>query len=199
MRGNVIPAAQLDPVAVGRMLREMESEALALVRTVGIAGAAIDVERMVAMRYAGQSFELGVPLPDGSLRASQFARVMALFAESYRQRYHAPGQDTPVEFVRWHVRVTARQEPIELRTNRSRRKLKDAVKGKRYAYIPERASFAACTVYDRDALPSSCSFTGPAIIEEIESTVFVGHGAAIRVDGDGDIAVTRPRRGRRSP
>ena len=194
VRGKVVAAEQLDPAALGRMLDDMKSEGLALVKTVGVASADIAVERTVAMRYAGQSFELSVPLPHGTLAARHFAQVKARFAKAYRERYHALTEETPVEFVRWHVRVTAGQRPIDLKANRSRRKLKDSVKGRRRAYIPERSAYAECTVYDRNALPVNCTFAGPAIIEEVESTVFVGQAGSIRVDGDGDIVVTRALR-----
>ena len=194
VRGKSIAGGELDAVKVGRMLEEMQREGLALVKTVGVAGTDIEVERMVAMRYAGQSFELNVPLPPGALSARHFAAVTKLFAASYKERYHALTEESPVEFVRWHVRVTARQPQLELKPGRGRRRLQDAVKGKRRAYIPERSAFADCPVYDRHALPLNCTFKGPAIIEEIESTVFVGQAASIRVDGDGDIMVTRTMR-----
>jgi N-methylhydantoinase A len=39
-----------------------------------------------------------------------------------------------------------------------------------------------CPVYDRYALRTGATFSGPALIEERESTCVVGPGAQVRVD-----------------
>ena len=39
-----------------------------------------------------------------------------------------------------------------------------------------------CTVYDRYALPNGAVFSGPALVEERESTCVIGPGAQVRVD-----------------
>ena len=48
--------------------------------------------------------------------------------------------------------------------------------------MPERAGFVSCPVYDRYRLARGAGFSGPAIIEERESTVVVGTMGAVTVD-----------------
>ena len=57
-----------------------------------------------------------------------------------------------------------------------------AVKGSRLAYFPEYGRFVETPVYNRYALAPGATFTGPAIIEERESTVVVGVRGQVRVD-----------------
>jgi N-methylhydantoinase A len=58
----------------------------------------------------------------------------------------------------------------------------DARKGWRQAYFSEEGGFVETAIYDRYALDPGAEFTGPAIVEERESTLIIGvHGRA-RVD-----------------
>jgi N-methylhydantoinase A len=50
--------------------------------------------------------------------------------------------------------------------------------------MPEAGSFVNCPIYDRYALSEGIRLRGPAVIEEHESTVVIGPGAAIKVDSN---------------
>jgi N-methylhydantoinase A len=52
----------------------------------------------------------------------------------------------------------------------------------RRAYFPERGEYIETAVYDRYALNAGTKFTGPAIVEERESTLIVGARGRARVD-----------------
>jgi N-methylhydantoinase A len=66
---------------------------------------------------------------------------------------------------------------------------KDARKGSRPAYFPERGGYVETAIYDRYALQPGMSFTGPAIVEERESTLIVGANAQARVDERRNVVV----------
>ena len=48
--------------------------------------------------------------------------------------------------------------------------------------MPEQGSFVLAPVYDRDLLSAGTEVKGPAIVEERNSTAFVGAGAVAQVD-----------------
>lgn len=54
------------------------------------------------------------------------------------------------------------------------------LKGNRPVYFP--GGYRDIAVYDRYLLTPGTHFTGPAIIEERESTIFVGQGCTCRID-----------------
>src|SRR3989475_206880 len=56
------------------------------------------------------------------------------------------------------------------------------LKATRMAYFAEAGGFVETPVYDRYALRPGAGFTGPAIVEERESTAVVGPGGRCRVD-----------------
>ena len=64
------------------------------------------------------------------------------------------------------------------------------MKTRRQAYFPEAAGYVDTAVYDRDALAPGTRFTGPAIVEERESTTVVGPGATVTVDAHRSLILT---------
>jgi N-methylhydantoinase A len=59
--------------------------------------------------------------------------------------------------------------------------------------VAESRAYADVPVYDRYTLAAGSTLTGPAIIEERESTVVIGTGAGLRVDPIGTLVVDLPR------
>ena len=57
-----------------------------------------------------------------------------------------------------------------------------AIKGERPIYLPEQQSLVSAPVYDRYRLAPGAAFSGPAVVEERESTLIVGPHARARVD-----------------
>jgi len=91
-----------------------------------------------------------------------------------------------VEFVNFRVRASLPVRLLELPRLKGRGgRLEQAVKGERPAYSGLAADFVPFTVYDRYQLSPGAAFSGPAIIEERESTVIVDERAKVRVDDFG--------------
>ena len=63
----------------------------------------------------------------------------------------------------------------------------DARKGARRAWVPEARGFADVPVFDRYRLAAGVTLSGPAIVEERESTVVLGAGTWARVDEWGNL------------
>ena len=55
--------------------------------------------------------------------------------------------------------------------------------------MPELGGMTEVTVYDRYRLGPGAAFTGPAIVEERESTTVIGPGAAVTIDAEGNLVV----------
>jgi len=91
-----------------------------------------------------------------------------------------------VEFVTFKVRASLPEKPFKLpQLNNPQGRIEDCIKGTRQAFSVEQKDFIPFTVYDRQKLFGGAKFTGPAIIEERESTIVVGEDAKISVDQHG--------------
>ncbi len=61
--------------------------------------------------------------------------------------------------------------------------------GARAVYFPECGGFVDCPVYDRYLLGVDAVVTGPAVIEERETTVILLPGDRAAVDGHGNLII----------
>jgi N-methylhydantoinase A len=169
----------LDPNAVNAMYEEMAAQALAVVRR-STGAAEVALVRAVDARYVGQGYELTVPVSSGPLDAAALGRVRARFDETYAARYGYSSPTEPVEAVTWKLSAIAGSPRIALpKTHPVGR---NASKGVRAAYFPERKGFVDTPVYDRYALAAGATIAGPAIVEERESTTVLPPGTTATVD-----------------
>jgi N-methylhydantoinase A len=53
----------------------------------------------------------------------------------------------------------------------------------------EEKGWLACAVYDRYKLPAGCVFTGPALVEERESTCIIGPGSKAHIDRSANLII----------
>ena len=139
------------------------------------------VERAADCRYAGQSFELTVPIDD----AFDADTVADRFHDAHERAY-GYALEEGVEVV--NLRATATvpgSEPTVRHDGEG-----DALVGTREAHFPGTAPREA-TVYDRNRLPEGTAISGPAILEQAESTTVVPPTWAGEVGDDGTLTMTR--------
>jgi len=184
--------AQVDLAGLNRLLDDLARDAARVVEASHPAGSTLVVERSVAVRYEGQSFELDVPAPNGPLDAAALAAIASTFGQGYRDRYHAEVEQGALQSVRWRVRVRAvggRTEPQLGGGSRPVPQAAAARKGTRPVWDGDTGRYADTAVYDRLALVPGAVIDGPAIFEEAESTVCIGAGGQATVEADGTLRV----------
>jgi N-methylhydantoinase A len=136
----------------------------------------------VDMRYAGQAYELTVPFGEG-YDQFDFDKLKQDFLRLYQDRYGYSRSD-PIQCVNWRLIAIGEVPKARLagQPNPGSRSLQACLKGRRRAYFPEAGGFIECNVYDRYKLWKGIRLTGPAIIEERESTCVVLPRQKVTVD-----------------
>jgi N-methylhydantoinase A len=148
-----------------------------------IAPADRHLTRTADMRYAGQNYELAVPLPDGPVTTATIAALSAGFAEAHRQRYGFIAAEEPVQLVTLRLEATGRVRKAELKSfPDAGPDASGAIIGERDVWFPEAGAFVHTPVYARDRLAPGNAFTGPAIVEQMDTTTVVLPGMHARVD-----------------
>lgn len=188
---------RLDGVDLARanaILAELTADARELVRAAGVPSAACVVKREAALRFAGQSYALPVPLPSGRLTRANLNQLRGEFIALYRKRYYRLNPDVAVELVHWRVSVSGPKPELAIAPIEPG--VRSARKGARPVYFSEAGRYLDCAIYDRFALPGGRHLRGPAVIEEPESTVVIGPGSSAAIDRDGNLMVTLAVAGR---
>jgi N-methylhydantoinase A len=180
---------ELDWSGVNGALEEMEAEGRDLLRASGVVDADIRVRRLCEMRYTGQGHEVTVELPGGSLCPDDAGRLATLYRKEYRRLYNREGPDVPLEALTWRLEVAAPPPEIRLEGEEEREATSGGQKGAREIYLPEEENFREVPVYDRYRLGPGAAFTGPAVIEEKESTVVLGPEGRAQIDAARNLIV----------
>ncbi|WP_323674466.1 hydantoinase/oxoprolinase family protein [Halorubellus sp. PRR65] len=137
------------------------------------------VERAADVRYAGQSFELTVPVADDFDADAVAERFHDAHESTYGYR-----MDDPLELV--NARTTAVVDRADVTVHYESRG--DPLKGRRQAFFDD--AYHETPVYDREALPVGETVDGPAILEQHESTVVVPPAWTGTVQPDGTFVMT---------
>lgn len=144
--------------------------------------------RTVAMRYAGQGYELEVPLGPGELDAGALALALSQFHDRYRQVYGYSDPGRPVDGVEWRLSGVASRPKVDFPPAEEREPAVPAAH--RPVYMGESHGFAECPVYDRAGLSPRDVIAGPAIVEERECTSVLLPGSSTSVDQRGNLVVS---------
>jgi N-methylhydantoinase A len=173
----------LDWQKANMLLAEMEAEGQALLEASDVLIGQISHRREADIRYVGQGHEVRVPLPDGQLDSSSISTITTSFEEVYSRLYERLSPSVPIEIISWRVISSGPKPEVRLQVPHTESKTAQAaLKGTREAYFPELGGYSTIPVYDRYRLFPGENFSGPAIVEERESTIIVGPDSHFRID-----------------
>jgi N-methylhydantoinase A len=147
----------------------------------------IHFERALELRYAIQKYELSVPVRNGALSKSDKAIWRRLFDQRHEQHYGTRADDQRVEIVNY--RLTAKvplPKPDPPRYPPRGESAAAALKGHRQAYFD---GWVECPVYAREKLGNGNRLVGPAIVEQVDSTIVIPPGHRAFVEGFGNIII----------
>jgi N-methylhydantoinase A len=179
----------IDPAERDAMLEDLRAEGRRVLAAAGSSPDAVRYRYGLDARYAGQGNEVTVWVADGSAWTLDDAAVLAAFETEYRRIFGLTIPDVPVEIVTWRLAISADADPVEPNpvaagTGAQPFRTRPVVFG--------RAMDAIDTpVYRRSELGAGDRFSGPAIVEERETTAVVRPGWHVEVGADGSMIATR--------
>jgi N-methylhydantoinase A len=186
----------LAPAAVQEIIDGLEAEARARLTEDGFTADRIEIRRSASLHYQGQSFELRVPLAAGRLDAAALAALEEAFGAEHERTYgHRAGVEEPVELVSLEVigrgipdtpraaSAAAASLPPDIAIANPRRR----------AYFGPGSTtsqgWLEARVVNRSALATP--HAGPCIVEEYDATCLVPPCWNARLDGYGNIVMSR--------
>lgn len=171
------------PAILQAQLDEMMAHARAELRREGIAEEAMIFNGLVDVRYKGQSYELTIPFEKD---------VLAAFHAAHTDRYGHAMPEWTVEVVNLRLQAVGLVEkpklvPESLVEDDGR----DAFLGHRAAVCDGQTGEQPIALYERERLWPGATFAGPALVFQMDSTVFIAPGWSARVDGYRNIVLER--------
>lgn len=179
--------SSFDPVRVKQLFADMEKEASAFVRSCD-QDANIKTEYKVYMRYAGQGWEIPVPLTVQHITKPDTADYKACFEREYEQLFARTVAGMEIEITVWSV--NAYTEPPEARPVQQQTHQRTLeTTNTRPLFDPALSTFVNATVAQRDAVKDTTQIIGPAMLTEDETTIIVPSSRDAVACGDGTIVV----------
>ena len=180
VRSYVARLGSLDLERVNALYVEMEASALKDLSAAGADPASVKFTRKADMRHVGQGFEIAVPVPGGTLVTAAEETLRANFFDAYATLFERRVEDVPVETMSWRLQAEAPAPELKLASKKDVDTVARA-HAQRELTLPGLATMTA-DVYDRYALAPGSTFSGPAIVEERESTAVAGPDCTLCVD-----------------
>jgi len=192
-------AASVDAAAVERCFAAMEAAGRAAISARAshpippvpgqmLAGEAI-ATRHLDMRYAGQSFDLTIPVAAPTTGAT-LAEAITLFHRQHARVYGYALPDSPVELVA--ARVTVETPAPEMRPQIVAVGANGAEPiGRRQAYFPTASAWLSTPVYRREHLIAGSQLVGPAIVEQYDAATVIPPGWGAVVDEGSNLVLER--------
>jgi N-methylhydantoinase A len=184
------PWAGGDATHVDQVLKDLEHQAVQSLRAAGFSDDRIEVTRQGDFKFAGQLWELTLPIPHhGSVTTADLEAVQEAFPARYEAEYGA-GTAWPVPVVMLTARVVARGRTDKLEpAGHDGGEAGDAAAagiGRRRIRRPFEDEIVDAAAYDAARLAPHTRLVGPAVVEHPFTTIQVPGGWELRVDGHGN-------------
>jgi N-methylhydantoinase A len=184
---------------VAAALERLAERARADLLAEGLAEEEMVLEPALDMRYAGQSYELTIPVgPIPDFRCLlQTSEVLHAFHAAHRQRFSYASEGEPVEIVNVRLKAIGRTtKPGFTRQPLGGIDPRKAHCGYKPVYFadpgaPHAARPLLAALYERERLAPGNIVVGPAILFQLDTTTAIPPGWAAAVDGWGNLLVDR--------
>ena len=179
--------SSFDPVRVKELFADMEKEASAFVRSCD-QDANIKTEYKVYMRYAGQGWEIPVPLTVQHITKPDTADYKACFEREYEQLFARTVAGMEIEITVWSVNAYTEPPEVHPVQQQGHQRTLETT-NTRPLFDPALSTFVNATVAQRDAVKDTTQIIGPAMLTEDETTIIVPSSRDAVACGDGTIVV----------
>lgn len=158
---------------------KLESEAIARLDREGVSSSDMNLERSISMRYAGQWRSLSVPIGSGE---GALDAAVERFHEEHEREYSFRRDEAGVELYQLMLRATGvTPKPRFPRHDAAARPRPQPV-SYRMTYWDETGGRTQTPIYDRAELLAGTRITGPAVIEQLDSTTVIPPEVPAEID-----------------
>jgi len=191
VRTNVVSIKNITIKEYNEIFDEMKKEAIENLAEEGFEKENIVFKGTSDMRYAGQAWELNIPVPINLYSENEFLKITKEFNRIHKRTYGYILKDGEVVFVNLRLSAIGLIPKIDINL-----KLPMGENATNYAYKGDRKvffnnKFIGCPIYDRSKLMPGNIIKGPVVIEEYGSTTTVSCNRKVSIDKLKNIIIER--------
>jgi N-methylhydantoinase A len=179
---------------VNDIAERMVADAIAQMESEGFAREQIDVQRSGDLRFAGQAYELTLPMPARNLTVEDAPSLFDEF-KAYYERTYGEGtawEGVPASLINYSVTVTGRQDRPALGSAPSDGGPgSDLVRETREVFLPAERRRETIPIIDDAKFTVGAKVEGPAVIDAVDTTIYVPPGTTAERDEYMNYVLTR--------
>jgi N-methylhydantoinase A len=195
VRSKLAGLNELDLDEVNGLFAQLTEQAKADLVAEGFLDAEIRLDAFLDLRYAGQGYELTVPCPAPPLKKSDLELMRQRFDAQHEQASGHKAETEPVELVSLRLISYGLVPQAKLSPAKATgRKLAEAKTGERRIYFGKEHGTLNCQIYTRDPLEPGHKISGPAVIEQLDTTTVIHPEQEGTVDNYRNIIIKETRK-----
>ena len=184
-----IPLAQADMDQVEQLFCRQIEAGKKIIAEEGVEIEELLVIHDVDMQFQGQTHILNFPVEETRLSRES---LQTAFEKAYWDRFEVELPEIRAVLVNLHTAVIGRRKPVPLAALMSAKEQKNTVDecltGSRKVWFE--SGWKETPVYKREFLPVKAKFNGPAVIEQLDTTIIVEPENQVEVDLNGNLIIT---------
>ena len=185
VRTHVVPLQAAGPAAVEEIFGEMQSQGNKLLKSEGISPENIRYRFSLDLRYVKQYHEVNVEITVDELQAETFAGIALKFhrQHNYLYGYSLEDENTAVELINLRLMCIGRtRKPAFQQEKYAGSDPSAAFKKRRNIFLPLQKKIEKVDVFDGLRLKFGNKISGPAIVEQVNTTALVTQEYNLMVD-----------------
>ena len=184
-----IPLSQMEMNQVDDIFCRQIEAGKKIIETEGVEIEELLVIHDVDMQFQGQTHILNFPVQETRLSRES---LQSAFEKAYWDRFNVELPEIRAVLVNLHTAVIGRRKPVPLATLMSAKEQKntidDCLSGTRRVWFE--SGWKETPVYKREFLMVNAKFKGPAVIEQLDTTIIVEPENQVEVDLEGNLIIT---------
>lgn len=176
---------------INDLFAEIEAAGIAHLEADGFARERIDTRRSIDMRYVGQVHECTVEIGSFVIDETTVGQLRDAFHGRHEQLYTYSERQTPIEVVNIESTLYGRVDRPALPRLAAGDAPADAIRSRRPMIFSADGAAIEGPVYDGERLGAGATIAGPAVIEEVTTTIVVEPGWQANLHESGCYVLTR--------
>ncbi|MBK18077.1 MAG: hydantoinase [Rhodospirillaceae bacterium] len=193
IRSDLRDLEGIDPAHVEAAFATLEERAAEELQEEGLGDEARNFLREVDLRYAGQGYELRVPIEGipTPLDAEGFDALTERFHERHEAVHGHAARGAPIEVVSYRLRAIVPVPKIEMASAVDQKLTRSEKPSGKRTFRDARGQSVDADVWRRQDLPTDSTIKGPIIVEQLDATTVVPGGWTVRLDNAGNLELYR--------
>ncbi len=182
------PLDNVDSDLISGILQRQSAQGRKLIDAEVIDIESVEYRYSADMQFIGQTHLLNVPIPSIDTTAPA---LQQLFEKAYLERFHVELSEIRANLVNLNTTVIGAKAPVDLGllidANQQKRSLDEARIQSRAVWFD--GHWLDTPVYQREFIPHSATLIGPAIIEQMDTTIVIEPDCRATSDTDGNLLI----------